>query len=89
LLDAIGQAGCVTSTASLRDAYLLRRELKTGATTRVPLHLDLLLNKGQTSADVPLMDGDKIAIPEPGPPRQSAIEKAQPYLLPLLYLFGL
>ena len=53
LLDALGQAGGVTPTALLKDGYVLRRDA-TGGTTRLPLHLDLLLQKGMTSADMGL-----------------------------------
>jgi len=86
-LDAVAQAGGTLPTARLDSAYVLRKAAA-GAGSRVPLRLDLLL-KGQTSADALLQDGDKIVIPDSGPPKRSALEKVQPYLFPLFYLFGL
>jgi protein involved in polysaccharide export with SLBB domain len=88
LLDVLAMAGGVRPTANLRNAYLLRSAPGTSEVERIPLRLDLLLVKGDATADLALQDGDKISIPEAAPRGRSFMDKAQPYLMPLIYLLG-
>ena len=60
VMEAIAQAGGVTEKAALKKASLIRRS--TGQT--IPLDLDRLIKKGDQTANMPVMGGDVILIPE-------------------------
>jgi protein involved in polysaccharide export with SLBB domain len=59
--DVIIQTGGFTPQADLRQAVLIRRE--GDAERRIPLDLDALIVKGDSTADVPLANGDTLLLP--------------------------
>src|SRR5579862_646246 len=58
IADLIAAAGGTTSRAALTQAFILRKD------QTIPVDLDALIVKGQTSANVELQPGDVIIVPE-------------------------
>ncbi len=60
VMEVISEAGGLTAKANLKKASLIRR----ATNLTIPLDLDRLIVKGDTSANLPLEGGDIIMVPE-------------------------
>jgi polysaccharide export outer membrane protein len=87
VMDAIAVAGGVTDAAQLDQAYLLRRpQGGVGQAVRQPVNLRKLLTDGDFTQNVELRAGDTLFVPVRTPRGPSVLDRAAPFLGPLLYL---
>jgi hypothetical protein len=61
--QAVRMCGGPTENADLRKVFV-RRKTKDGTEEKIPVNIDRILNQGDTSADVLLIEGDKVVVPE-------------------------
>ena len=61
--QAVQMSGGPTDSADLKKV-VVRRETQKGKLENIPVNLDRVLNQGDTSADLILLEGDQVLVPE-------------------------
>ena len=61
--QAVQMSGGPTDSADLKKV-VVRRETQKGKLENIPVNLDRVLNQGDTSADLILLEGDRVLVPE-------------------------